>query len=81
MLDLSNNSFSGPIPPEIGALSNLGISLDLSSNRSVGELPDEMSGLTQLQSLSLASNGLCGSISILGELTSLASLNISYNNS
>jgi hypothetical protein len=50
MLDLSNNSFSGHIAPEIGALSNLGISLDLSSNRFIGELPDEMSGLTQLQS-------------------------------
>ncbi|CAL5048439.1 unnamed protein product [Urochloa decumbens] len=80
MLDLSNNSFSGPIPPEIGELSSLGISLDLSSNRFVGELPEEMSGLTQLQSLNLASNGLYGSISVLGALTSLTSLNISYNN-
>ncbi|KAL0366474.1 UNVERIFIED_CONTAM: putative LRR receptor-like serine/threonine-protein kinase [Sesamum radiatum] len=80
LLDLSFNSFSGPIPPEIGYLTSLTISLDLKANRFIGEIPETMSGLTQLQSLDLSSNLLYGRISVLSVLTSLTFLNVSCNN-
>ncbi|XP_058111052.1 LRR receptor-like serine/threonine-protein kinase RGI5 [Magnolia sinica] len=79
LLDLSFNGLSGPIPPEIGYVTSLTISLDLSSNGFMGEIPKEMAGLTQLQSLDLSRNMLYGGIGVLGELTSLTFLNISYN--
>ncbi|KAI0492155.1 hypothetical protein KFK09_026421 [Dendrobium nobile] len=80
LLDLSCNSLSGQIPPEIGSLTSLTISLDLSSNRFVGQIPEEMQSLIQLQSLDLSSNMLDGGIDVLAMLTSLTSLNISFNN-
>ncbi|KAJ8770095.1 hypothetical protein K2173_011177 [Erythroxylum novogranatense] len=80
LVDLSSNGLSGPIPPEIGYVTSLTISLDLSSNAFSGELPDTISGLTQLQLLDLSHNMLCGKIKVLGSLTSLTSLNISFNN-
>ncbi|KAL5975501.1 hypothetical protein ACLOJK_019823 [Asimina triloba] len=80
LLDLNSNSLSGPIPPEIGSITSLTISLDLSSNEFSGEIPKEMAGLMQLQSLDLSQNMLYGGIQVLGQLASLISLNISYNN-
>lgn len=80
LLDLSSNSMSGPLPPEIGYITSLTISLDLSSNGFTGEIPESMTGLTQLQSLDLSHNFLYGEINVLGKLTSLTSLNISFNN-
>ncbi|XP_057424212.1 LRR receptor-like serine/threonine-protein kinase RGI5 [Lotus japonicus] len=80
LLDLSYNYFSGGIPPEIGYVTSLTISLDLSSNAFTGEIPDSMSSLTQLQSIDLSHNALYGGIKVLGSLTSLTFLNISYNN-
>ncbi|XP_042494020.1 LRR receptor-like serine/threonine-protein kinase RGI5 [Macadamia integrifolia] len=79
LLDLSFNSLSGPIPPEIGYVTSLTISLNLRSNRFTGKIPEEMSGLTQLQSLDLSNNMLYGGIEVLGHLTSLTYLNISFN--
>ncbi|KAE8668481.1 putative LRR receptor-like serine/threonine-protein kinase [Hibiscus syriacus] len=86
-LDLSRNSFTreipssfGEIPSEIGYLTSLSIGLDLSSNMFTGEIPESMSGLRQLQLLDLSHNMLHGKIKVIGSLTSLASLNISFNN-
>ncbi|KAK4390058.1 putative LRR receptor-like serine/threonine-protein kinase, partial [Sesamum angolense] len=80
LLDLSFNSLSGQIPPEIGSLTSLTISLDFSSNRFIGEIPETMSGLRQLQSLDISHNMLNGRITVLSSLTSLTYLNVSYNN-
>ncbi|CAL9771747.1 unnamed protein product [Musa acuminata subsp. burmannicoides] len=80
LLDASGNGLSGRIPPEIGSLTSLTISLNLRSNRLVGEIPQEISGLTRLQSLDLSGNMLGGGIQVLGLLTSLTFLNISFNN-
>ncbi|GAA0150751.1 hypothetical protein LIER_09618 [Lithospermum erythrorhizon] len=80
LLDLSSNSLSGEIPQEIGYVSSLTITLDLSSNQFAGELPQTISSLTRLQSLDLSNNMLHGKIVILSLLSSLTSLNVSYNN-
>ncbi|KAL4281764.1 hypothetical protein GQ457_03G029390 [Hibiscus cannabinus] len=80
LLDLSFNHLSGQIPSEIGYLTSLTIGLDLSSNMFTGEIPESMSGLRQLQSLDMSHNMLHGTIKVLGSLTSLVSLNISFNN-
>ncbi|KAB2083657.1 hypothetical protein ES319_A05G283500v1 [Gossypium barbadense] len=80
LLDLSYNRLSGEIPSEIGYITSLTISLDLSSNMFTGEIPESMSGLRQLQSLDLSHNMLHGRIKVLGSLTSLTFLNISFNN-
>jgi hypothetical protein len=40
-LNLYNNDLTGPIPPEIGNLTNL-IRLDLSNNQLSGVIPDEI---------------------------------------
>ncbi|KAF2548322.1 hypothetical protein F2Q70_00022276 [Brassica cretica] len=80
LLDLSFNSLSGEIPQELGQVTTLTINLDLSYNAFCGDIPQTFSGLTQLQSLDLSHNMLHGDIKVLGSLTSLASLNISFNN-
>ncbi|KAF8023543.1 hypothetical protein BT93_F0907 [Corymbia citriodora subsp. variegata] len=60
-MDLSINSLSGHIPPQISFLSNLTY-LDLSINRFSGNIPPEISHLTKLEVLHLVFNELNGSI-------------------
>ncbi|KAI6687765.1 hypothetical protein NL676_024593 [Syzygium grande] len=61
-MDLSINSLSGHIPPQIGLMSNLTY-LDLSINRFSGKIPPpEISRLMKLEVLHLVSNELNGSI-------------------
>jgi uncharacterized protein YjbI with pentapeptide repeats len=77
---LSNEGFSGPIPPELGKLTNL-TDLDLSGNNFSGPIPPELGNLSNLESLNLGSNSLSGPIpSELGSLTSLQRLYL-YDNS
>jgi len=60
-LDLTLNELTGPIPPEIGNLTNLTY-LDLKYNQLTGEIPSEIGNLTNLILLSLYTNQLTGEI-------------------
>ncbi|KAG0497052.1 hypothetical protein HPP92_001743 [Vanilla planifolia] len=61
MLDLSNNSLSGPIPPDLAKLSNLE-ELRLSSNMLTGTIPYHLANCTKLLVLDISQNLLSGSI-------------------
>ncbi|TYI76193.1 hypothetical protein E1A91_D06G059500v1, partial [Gossypium mustelinum] len=78
-IDVSCNMLTGPIPPELGNLSELH-SLNLSHNSLIGFKPSSFSKLEQIESLDLSRNKLSGIIPIqLMELNSLAVFNVSYN--
>ena len=68
---LSNNQFTGSIPPEIGSLANLQ-QLSLGRNQLTGSIPPELGNLTNLSSLVLSDNPLSGSLPL--SLTNLTSL-------
>ncbi len=74
-LDLSSNDLTGPIPPELGDLSNL-MTLDLSFNKLSGQIPSDLGNLSNLTSLDLGFNrNLSGSIPReLGTLSNLEHL-------
>ena len=68
-LDLNENQLSGPIPAELGGLTNLEL-LDLGENQLRGRIPAELGDLTFLQVLWLSGNQLSGPIPAgLGSLT------------
>ncbi|MEA2002073.1 MAG: S-layer homology domain-containing protein [Actinomycetota bacterium] len=78
-LDVSNNSLSGLIPPELGNLSNLD-SLWLGINSLSGSIPPELGNLSSLTTLSLTLNSLSGSIPTeLANLTNLKFLFLNAN--
>ena len=78
-LVLSDNALTGPIPPELGQLTNLK-GLTLSGNELSGPIPPELGQLTNLQTLDLEYNALTGPIpSELGELTNLWWLSLYRN--
>ena len=78
-LNLSDRNLTGPIPPELGSLSELG-ELYLSSNNLVGSIPPELGNLSKLKKLSLGRNELSGSIPPeLSNLTGLVSLDLLGN--
>ncbi|KAI3882394.1 hypothetical protein MKW92_034839 [Papaver armeniacum] len=58
-LNLSGNSFEGPIPPEIGSLTQLQ-DLKLSRNQLNGSIPPEIGRLANLRTLELNENPLEG---------------------
>ncbi|MDE2676330.1 MAG: Ig-like domain-containing protein [Gemmatimonadota bacterium] len=67
---------TGPIPPELGALSNLTV-LVLGNNELTGEIPPELADLANLTRLSLDQNRLTGPIPPeLGRLTLLTVLRL-----
>ncbi|KAF7817107.1 putative inactive leucine-rich repeat receptor-like protein kinase [Senna tora] len=79
-LDLSNNIFSGKIPPQLGLLSSL-IYLDVGGNVLEGEIPSSITNITTLQYLTLASNQLVGEIpGDIGVLNNLKWIYLGYNN-
>ena len=78
-LDLHGNELSGPIPPELGGLSNLE-RLNLNGNDLSGAIPPEVGGLSNLWGLYLSGNDLSGPIPPeLGGLSNLRFLSL-YGN-
>ena len=55
------NNLTGPIPPELGNLTNL-TGLSLAENNLTGQVPVELGKLTQLLDISLSGNKLTGSV-------------------
>ncbi|WVZ74621.1 LOW QUALITY PROTEIN: hypothetical protein U9M48_022782 [Paspalum notatum var. saurae] len=77
-LDLSNNSFHGPIPL-LGQLQYLYV-LSLASNRLWGSIPDALTNCSNLASLDLSGNNLTGIIPPgVGLLTQLKSIVLDGN--
>ena len=61
VLDLSNNQFSGAMPPALGGIRNLR-GLDLSNNQLSGEIPPELGDSRALSYLRLGGNQFTGCI-------------------
>ena len=75
-LQKANARANGPIPPELGQLTDL-TTLWLSFNRFSGPIPPELGRLAQLRDLQLNSNQLSGPIPVeFGNLTELTTLKI-----
>ncbi|KAK8564097.1 hypothetical protein V6N13_005688 [Hibiscus sabdariffa] len=79
-IDLSENTLVGPIPNEIGELSELH-SLNLSNNRLTGHIPTSFENLKNLESLDLSHNNLTGPIPPgITQITTMAKFSVAFNN-
>ncbi|MBA0637133.1 hypothetical protein Godav_029473 [Gossypium davidsonii] len=79
-IDLSCNNLTGPIPPELGNLSEIH-SFNFSHNKLTGVIPSSFSKLQHIESLDLSYNNLSGEIpNQLVELNSLEVFSVAYNN-
>ncbi|RWW04048.1 hypothetical protein GW17_00032750 [Ensete ventricosum] len=79
-LDLSQNSFTGPLPTFLPSLLPRLSYLDLSVNNFSGPIPFSFGQFASLRSLSLVGNLLSGPVpAFLSNLSSLHELNLSYN--
>ncbi|XP_030517334.2 LOW QUALITY PROTEIN: receptor like protein 21-like [Rhodamnia argentea] len=79
-MDLSQNNFTGFIPPEVGYLSEL-LALNLSHNHLTGPIPETFANLKNVESLDLSYNSLIGPIPPqLIELYRLSEFRVAYNN-
>lgn len=72
MLDLSMNRFTGRIPDQVSALTDLEM-LDLSQNKFSDEIPSSLKALTFLSWFSVAHNQLTGRIPRGGQLENFLS--------
>ena len=78
-IHLEDNALAGPIPSDLGALTNVRW-LHLSSNALTGAIPGELGSLENLESLSFWGNELTGRIPAeLGRLVNLKGLWLSRN--
>ncbi|MDE0260606.1 MAG: hypothetical protein OXR82_19735 [Gammaproteobacteria bacterium] len=77
-LDLKGNGLRGPIPPELGGLTELD-TLSLWGNDLGGPIPPELGELTELEQLFLHRNRLTSVPPELGRLASLKVLAVSFN--
>ena len=78
-MELSDNSLSGPIPPELADLADLE-QMVLWGNKLSGPIPPELGKLASLENLHLGGNDLTGAIPPkLGSLTNLKSLSLHRN--
>ncbi|XP_019168885.1 PREDICTED: leucine-rich repeat receptor-like protein kinase PXC2 [Ipomoea nil] len=79
-MDLSFNNFTGPIPQEIGLLSDIH-TLNLSHNHFIGSIPTTFFNLKQIECLDLSHNRLNGQIpQDLIELNFLSIFSVAFNN-
>lgn len=79
-LSLGNNGLSGPLPPDIGDLTQL-IQMTLDSNAITGVLPVEFQNLTTLKTLDLSVNFLGGDVPLeFNNMDSLITVDLSDNN-
>ena len=78
-LSLGDNALTGPIPEELGSLSNLGV-LALGGNALTGPIPEALGNLANLRELYLWGNELTGPIpDALGSLSNLELLSLHDN--
>jgi len=78
-IQTTENHLSGPIPPELGNLSQLE-TLQLGVGNLTGPIPAELGNLSQLKTLELHYNPLCGVIPAeLKNLSSLSILKLAHN--
>ncbi|KAM0843982.1 hypothetical protein ACQ4PT_057360 [Festuca glaucescens] len=78
-LDLSVNSFVGPLPGALADLPEL-VYLSLEGNNFSGPIPESFGAFKKLESLSLVNNLLGGEVpAFLGGVATLRELNLSYN--
>ncbi|CAN5966325.1 unnamed protein product [Sphagnum jensenii] len=78
-LDLSNNQFSGIIPPSIWNISTNLTVLNLSGNNFSGNLPPVTNPQSHLETLSMSKNQLNGELPDLSSFPQLKTLDLSYN--
>ncbi|KAK3423768.1 hypothetical protein EUGRSUZ_H00964 [Eucalyptus grandis] len=79
-LDLGNNNFRGPLPPEVAGLKKLK-RLDLGGNYFTGEIPEVYSEMEDLEYLGLQGNQLTGRVpASLAKLKNLRGLYLGYFN-
>ncbi|XP_058110897.1 putative receptor-like protein kinase At3g47110 [Magnolia sinica] len=79
-LDLANNSFSGPIPEQMGQLFRLRF-LRLHNNTLTGKIPTNLTHCSKLEFLYLRRNQLSGRIPTeIGSLSKLTELDLGENN-
>ncbi|CAM8956183.1 unnamed protein product [Rhodiola kirilowii] len=79
-IDLSGNSLSGSIPPQICSWLPYLVTLDLSNNHLSGSIPDEIGNCKFLNTLILTQNHLSGPIPVeLGQLDRLKRLSLADN--
>ncbi|KAL0299579.1 UNVERIFIED_CONTAM: Receptor-like protein EIX1 [Sesamum radiatum] len=80
LIDFSNNSLIGEIPPGITKLVGL-VGLNISRNNLTGHVPLDIGQLKSLNFLDFSRNHLSGGIpTSIGDLSHLGVLNLSYNN-
>ena len=78
-LDLTTNGLTGPIPPELGKLSELR-EMRFHGNKLSGPIPPEFGELSNLRWIQISSNTLTGAIPPqLGELSNLTGLFLFFN--
>ena len=61
-LDLSNNTLSGPIPPNMGESNPILFVLSLSSNQITGIIPKSIGYMSKLEMIDISRNSLIGTI-------------------
>lgn len=80
LIDISDNRFSGEIPPEIVSISSLSTLFNLSHNALSGPIPHQIGNLVNLGTIDLSSNNLSGEIpTTLGSCLELGLLYLQRN--
>ncbi|KAI5669816.1 hypothetical protein M9H77_19669 [Catharanthus roseus] len=78
-LDLSNNLFIGPLPPEVGKLANI-IYFNVSYNNFSGQIPSTLGDCSNLRFLRMQNNFFTGRIPLkLASLKAIEVLDLSQN--